>query len=283
MPMRSFALIGFPLGHTMSPPIHDRLFSLAGKKGDYRVWEIPPEQLQRERQALEKLAGFNVTIPHKIGILPLLSRLVPSAERYQSVNTVACTPEGMVGYNTDVDGFLGALEAAALPLAGKVCVLGCGGAGRMMCIEAVLHGCALTIGVRPSSLQRANTLKAELEAMRPGTAVEVALLENLAGPFDLLLNATPSGMFPKCDAMPVSPVLLEEVGGVFDCIYNPSSTKLLGRAKALGIPAIGGMHMLVWQAVVAHEIWDGSRYDPADISALVEEMQQKVDILFPRP
>ena len=107
--MNKYAVIGHPLGHSMSPFIHGRLFSLAGRSADYSCKDIAPEDLSAKSSELKSLNGYNITIPHKVPIIEFIDRLDKSAERYNSVNCVANTPDGSVGYNTDCDGFLRAV------------------------------------------------------------------------------------------------------------------------------------------------------------------------------
>lgn len=283
---RAFALTGYPLGHTMSPPLHQRLFAMAGREGEYQVLEIPPEELSSQVEELLALDGFNVTIPHKLGIIPYLDELSNSARRYGAVNTVKCG-EKSIGYNTDVDGFVRALAEAGVELKNKrVLVLGAGGAGRMMAIESCLGGCDVVVAIRMSSVPRAEALAADIRALRPDAKIRICLMDELLpligeeGGFDLLCNATPVGMYPKTDAMPAQEEVIKACGCVFDAIYNPGRTRLLEVAQRHGIPTVGGMSMLVWQAVAAHEIWDGDRYDPGDIQKLTEEMSQLVSLQF---
>ena len=107
--MISYALIGYPLGHTASPFIHRELFALSGREGDYAALEIPPQELPGRIEGLRALGGFNVTIPHKLAIQPLLDRLEESARLCGAVNTVKTDGGELVGYNTDMDGFLHAV------------------------------------------------------------------------------------------------------------------------------------------------------------------------------
>lgn len=276
---RKFTVIGHPLGHTMSPFIHDALFRLSGLPGEYGAQDIPPEELSARYADLRRLAGFNVTIPHKQAIIPLLDRLDESAARYGAVNTVACG-EQAVGYNTDAYGFLKALQTSGISLGGPVLLCGCGGVARTMAYECLLAGGPLTLAVRESDLPAARALAAELQQAIDDARVDIVRLDEAQGSFDLLINATPVGMYPRCDAMPVDEKLLAGCRHVFDAIYNPRKTLLLRVAERLGIPTVGGMPMLVWQAVRAHEIWDGTVYDLEDIRRLVEDSYAEMERLF---
>jgi len=228
-------VIGHPLGHSMSPFIHDRLFALSGRTASYGAQDIPPETLSDELpRLLEHAAGVNVTIPHKQAVIPLLDGLYGRAELYRSVNTIAVTPEGRFGYNTDADGFLHALGGSGIPLAGRVALLGCGGVGRTFACEAALAGCEIVNAVRDADLAAGEALLEYVRALKPGAACTLTTLNRLEGPFDLLINATPVGMYPHADASPVTAGLLHDVKAVFDAVYNPNSSanELLDRKMA---------------------------------------------------
>ena len=272
--MKQYALIGHPLGHTMSPPIHNRLFKLSGIQAQYDVLDIAPENLSEKMGEILSLDGVNVTIPHKISVIPFLSQLDASAERYGAVNVIDCKTK--TGYNTDVLGFTRAVAGLGGSLEGKTLLLGCGGAGRMMAIETAFCGGELTVAVRESDLPAANELKEEI-AEKTGKTVSVITIPEISGKFDLLLNATPLGMFPNVEVCPVPKEVILNCGCVFDAVYNPRETVLVKTALQNSIPAGGGMAMLVYQAVAAHEIWDGSQYDEADIKKLISDMSDLLE------
>lgn len=270
MSKRRFAVIGHPIGHTMSPFIHQRLFELAGQDGEYTVMDVPPEELGAAMKELDALAGYNITIPNKQRIIPLLDRLDSRAQLYGSVNTV-CNGSVRTGYTTDPDGFLKALEHGSIPLAGNVVILGCGGAARTFAFEAVQAGCRVTVAARPGSRARQEALAGEIREKLGGAEVSCCLLTDISGEYDLLINGTPVGMYPEVNGIPVSEKALSKCACVFDAVYNPLRTRLIEAAAANGSRAVGGMSMLVWQAVAAHRIWDGSEYDPQDIAQLADD------------
>ena len=200
-----------------------------------------------------------------------------SALRYNSVNCVANTQEGSVGYNTDCYGFLNSLKMNDISLDGKVLLLGCGGVGRMMAIESLLHGATLTIAIIEEARDMCNTLLAELNEKFPNVKVEVVLMSEITGSFDLVINSTPVGMFPKVDNCPLSDETISKCGAVFDAIYNPTETKLVQKFKAQGKKAVGGMAMLVLQAVKAHELWDNDTYSNDEIDEIIKQSNEKVE------
>lgn len=277
MSIKKFAVIGHPIGHTMSPFIHNRLFRLSGIEAEYTKLDIAPENLDDEyKNVLSKLDGYNITIPHKQNIIPLIDEIDGKAKMYGSVNTVANIDGVAKGYTTDPDGFLKALDAAGIVLDGRVVILGCGGVARTMAYEVVLKGLPLLFAVRKEDVEIAKSLCSEIENTVKGAKVRFCLIDELEGDIDVLVNATPLGMFPKVDVQPVSDSVINRCASVFDAVYNPLETVLIKKALANGAKAVGGMSMLVWQAVVAHEKWDGSVYDKDDIAKLCVDSAEEL-------
>lgn len=274
--MNKFALTGHPLGHSMSPLIHDRLFALSGFDAEpYQLLDIAPEDIPSSRDVFGEYLGMNVTIPHKQAVISLMDELGDSAKRYSSVNCIKNDNGRLIGYNTDCDGFLRSVEL--LPISGNVVVLGCGGVGRMMAIETALHGGALTLAVLPDDIKKAQILMAEILEKCSGASVKIADISALDGSYDLLVNATPVGMFPKTNACAVSDKVIENSLSFFDAVYNPTETLLMKKARALGKTAVGGASMLVYQAVKAHEIWYGGSFSTEDISEIILEVENEVN------
>ena len=275
----SYTLIGYPLGHSMSPMIHERLFALKGRDACYDLTEIAPEELAEKAESLKAYKGFNITIPHKQSIIPFLDEIGESARRYQSVNCVVNDGGKLIGYNTDCDGFLRSVEK--YPMDGRVLLIGCGGVGRMMAIEAARSGADLTIGIIPCDKERAALLTEEILAMKPDAKIRTVLTSTLDESFDVILNASPVGMYPKTDACPVSDALIEKCSYVFDVIYNPVETLLMKKARAYGKTAIGGSAMLVLQAVKAHEIWNNDFYTDEQVAEIIAAMEKQISEQFP--
>lgn len=277
--MRKFCLIGHPLGHSLSPQIHARLFELSGDNAEYTLEDIAPEELEGKFSFLEQFEGFNITIPHKVNIIKYCGGLADSAQRYQSVNTVS-NKHGKIGHNTDCAGFTKSIEMMGASLGSKVLLIGCGGVGRMMAIETALQGGDLTIAALESDKPLAEKAISEIRGMKPDARVKTAVIgaNGLCNAdlnnekFDLVLNASPVGMFPKTDRMPCAAEVLDGVKFVFDAVYNPRETLLVKTAREKGAKAMTGMAMLVLQAVAAHEIWDGVSYKKEDIDRLIEDL-----------
>lgn len=273
--MKHYGLLGFPLKHTMSPPIHQRLFELEGVSDfDYTLKEYSPEELSGKISDVLALDGFNITIPHKVEIIKYIDELADSAKRYNSVNCVVKKDGKYIGYNTDCDGFLRSIEAAGGKLDGTVLQCGCGGVGRMIAIECVRHGAKLTVSVPEGFEDTVEPVKEYARANGFSDDIKVVHPSEIEGKFDTLINASPVGMFPKVENCPVTEDIIANCGFVFDVIYNPERTKLMQTAEKHGIKTCGGMAMLVWQAVVAHEIWSGAKYNDSDIAKLISDMHK---------
>lgn len=276
---QKFAVIGHPIGHTMSPFIHNSLFALKGIEVEYLTLDIAPEKLSDEISGvLSALTGFNVTIPHKELIIPFMDHIDGSAKKYNAVNCVKNDGGRLYGYSTDAFGFTEALKAGGVSLSGKVLVLGSGGAARTLAREASDSGCDITIAVRDEDLQKAAELKLWLQ--ENGGKAAVARLEEVDGEYDLCINATPVGMYPHTGVMAITEEQLSRCKAVFDAVYNPRRTKLIETAENLGIKAIGGMAMLVWQAVKAHEHWYGATFEAAQVEKIIEDANREMERIF---
>lgn len=272
-----YGLTGYPLGHSMSPVIHKELFKLSGFDATYGLIETPPENLgQSFKETLSGLRGFNVTIPHKIDIIKYVDELSSRAELFGAVNTVDVREDKIVGHNTDCAGFLSALQMAYIELAGDVLLLGCGGVARMIAFESIIAGARLTIAVRKEDMDAANILKGEIEDKLNKTC-DIILLTECEPKYDLVINGTPVGMYPKVDACPVSKEVIQGARAVFDVIYNPQETVFIKYAKEAGVKYSGGLSMLVWQAAVAQEIWNGVKFSFEDIEKVIAVTQKELD------
>lgn len=265
-----FGLIGYPLGHSMSGVIHNQLFELSGLDATYDMIEVAPEDLETRFDAeLRDYRGFNVTIPHKINIIPKLDKLSDRAELFGAVNTVDVADGIVTGHNTDCIGFLRALEMADIPLAGNVLLCGSGGVARMIAFETILAGAELTIAVRPDDVEAANVIKTEIES-KIGKSCDIILLSEAKGGYDLVINGTPVGMYPHVDTCPVDKSVIQSSKAAFDVIYNPLETQFITYAKEAGLKYSGGLSMLVWQAAVAEEIWNGIKFSFDDIEKVID-------------
>jgi shikimate dehydrogenase len=257
-------LIGDPVAHTMSPAMHNAAFKKLGLDYIYLPFRVTPEGLPRAVAGMKALnvRGFNVTIPHKVSVIPLLDGLDPLAEKIGAVNTVVNDCGELRGYNTDATGFLRALLGSGVrPEDKNVVILGAGGAARAIAYILAENGAHLTIINRKLELDWAEDIaRLILEDFGREVIVLELLPRRLAKALpgaDILVNATSVGMSPAGGRSPVPARLLHRRLVVFDIVYNPVMTKLLREAKAAGARTIGGIDMLAWQGALAFEKWTG--------------------------
>lgn len=272
-----YQLLGKSLPHSLSPLIHKRLFEIKGKCGDYGLLECDENELLSAYSVLEGLCGYNITIPYKCDIIPYLSKLDESAKFYGAVNCVANRDGIAIGYNTDCDGFLLSVKSKNMPLDKKVLLIGCGGVGRMIAIECAKHGADLTIAYIPQAINTAQKLKEDILSLFPQASVTLVLSSEISGSYDLLINGSPVGMYPHTDACPVSDEVIDNCTYCFDVIYNPVETVLVKKFKAQGNEALGGAAMLVYQAVKAHEIWDGDLYTDDEVNTIIAQVEKVIN------
>lgn len=289
MKKQTFSLIGYPVGHTMSPFIHKELFRLSGLDADYTVLSLSPEELPKAKEQLLGLSGFNVTIPHKQAVIDLLDETSPKAALFSSVNTVKNTEGYLHGYTTDGDGFLQALRAGGIRPGGKALVLGSGGVSRVMAFELAeaAYFPDLTICVRESGLSSAHALaealQKHMDAQEKQIWLRVCQYEELDPneQFALAVNGTPAGMHPNNHTIPPLPEeLYQNIYAAFDAVYNPEYTLFLQKAEKAGAIAVGGMDMLVWQAAAAHKIWYGAEFDTEAVSDISRRAIDEMNRLF---
>ena len=273
--MKQFGLTGYPLGHSLSPVIHRELFKIGGINGEYNLFEISPDALKNEFSKLTGLDGFNVTIPHKIDVIPLLDELDERAALFGAVNTVK-PGKKLKGYNTDCYGFLRAIKMADIDLSGNVLLCGSGGVARMFAFEAALAGCSLTIAVRYNDIPSANILAEEIKNKLNKNA-KVLNLKEVNESYNLIINGTPVGMHPNINACILPKEIIQKADAVFDAIYNPEETLFVKYAKETGIKYSNGLSMLVWQAAVAEEIWNDIKFTEKDIQKVIEITKKELE------
>lgn len=245
-----YGLIGEKLGHSYSQMIHARL-------ADYRyeLREVAPEALDEFLEKRE-YRGLNVTIPYKQVVMKHCAELSPEAMEVGSVNTLLVRPDGsLFGHNTDIDGFIYMLRRGGIDPAGaKAVILGSGGTSLTACA-------ALTrLGAR------------EIVTVSRRGPIDYEALYARHADAEILVNATPVGMYPKNGVSPVELDRLPRVRGVADVIYNPEKTALILASQAKGIPAVSGLSMLVAQAWEAAERFAGHAIPAGRVEEIVSEI-----------
>ena len=256
-----YGLIGEKLGHSFSREIHEKLRGYA-----YELKELRPEEVGAFLTARE-FRGINVTIPYKETVIPYLDEVDSAAREIGAVNTVVNRGGKLYGYNTDFLGMRELMLREGIDPAGKkVLVLGSGGTSKT----------AMTVA---NSLGASVVLRVSRQKRDDCITYEEARTEHADA--EIIINATPVGMYPNTDASPVDLADYPKLSGVVDAIYNPLRTKLVLAAKARGIRATGGLFMLVWQAAAAAEYFTGVPGDPADVARVYGELlSQKENLVI---
>lgn len=268
-------LIGDPVAHSMSPAMHNAAFAAGGLDFIYVPFRVEKERLEEAIGGLRSLnmRGLNVTIPHKVAVIPFLDGLDELAGKIGAVNTIVNEEGRLTGHNTDAGGFLRALAESGIEPAGKkVVVLGAGGAARAIAFTLAGNGASPVILNRKLEFGWAVSLAGQLEqAFNMKVAARELTEANLEAALrraDILINATSVGMSPHANETPVPRRLLKAELAVFDVVYNPRKTRLLAEAAAAGAVTISGLEMLVWQGALAFELWTGHK---APVTLMREE------------
>lgn len=259
---RLVGLMGFPVGHSASPAMHQAAFRALGLDWLYVLLEVPPDLVGDAVRGLRALgfAGANVTIPHKRAVLPFVDALAPEAQRTGAVNTLVVDGTRIVGHNTDVTGFARAVADAGVDLRGAaVVVLGAGGAARAAAAACLAAGCRRVV----VAARRMEQGRALAEGLRGVEAVPMdpAALGPILETADLLVNATPMGMQGIGEGQRLvelaPPQRLPDGAAVLDMVYRPLRTPLLEAARQAGRRTITGAAMLLYQGAEAFELWTG--------------------------
>ena len=261
---KSLGIIGYPLGHSLSPLFQQAGLDKIGFDAKYNVWPTPSSELANRVTSLRdpNILGANVTVPHKEAVIPFLDDLDATAEKLQAVNTILHTGTKLTGFNTDMGGFLNALEIdAKFDVQQKtVIVIGAGGSARAITTGLALKG-AKSITILNRSQSRSESLASELTHYN--VAITAMALNHdtirLLSPPDLLVNCTPFGMAGGDLEGKIPPIsaLLSPATLVTDLVYNPSKTPLLHQAEELGAQTLGGLPMLIYQGAASFKIWTG--------------------------
>jgi shikimate dehydrogenase len=271
-----YALIGDPIGHSLSPYIHNAAFKYLKLDFVYVTFKVTRKNVKEALQGARALGirGLNVTMPLKTAVIQHLDKLDSNAIKIGAVNTILNEDGKLIGYNTDGLGALNTLKAKGQNPAGKnILILGAGGAARAVAFALCKEANAITILNR--TLEKAKALTEELsknfnKKISYGELNGKTLRKEIEKA-DILLNATSVGMAPHENETPVDMKFLHSNLTVFDLVYNPSETRLLREAKAVGAKTVNGICMLIHQGALSFEIWTG-RKAPIDVMMRACEM-----------
>lgn len=272
--MIQLGLIGYPLGHSLSPKIHAAALSACGLEGDYSLFPIPSEDKQGLKDLLARvrsgeITGLNVTIPHKQNVIEFMDELTPTAKVIGAVNTIHMRENKLIGDNTDALGFLADVKRfignRELGIGKSAIVLGAGGSARAVVYALVNDGWNVSIAAR--RIEQAEQLANSF----PTHHFSLTTFDLQPVSFDLIVNTTPLGMTPNTESSPLPENLsLPANTFVYDLVYNPRETKLVRDARAQGLNASTGLGMLIEQAALAFETWTGHNPPREVLYAAVE-------------
>ncbi len=280
--VKKFALIGYPLEHSMSEYIHLAGFKSMGVNATYEILPTPPEELSDRIKYLRTngYSGFNVTIPLKLPVTLFLDEIDPSSSVVNAINTVMIDPQtnALRGYNTDAKGFISAIPQDFALYGKTVAILGTGGAARAA-ITALAQKQVKEISLYTRNIANCIELADYLRKTFPNitfNAYQIDQFKDFSN-VNILVNATPIGM--SGSAVGYTPAEEDELRTlpndalVYDVIYNPKKTNLIRLAQKLNLKYINGVDMLVWQAYEAQKIWTGRTPDFKDMKiALLENL-----------
>lgn len=246
-------IFGYPIEHTLSPRMHNAAFRELHLDMVYVAFRVTPADLPEAVRSVRSLnmRGVNVTVPHKERAIPLVDRVDEEASFIGAINTIVHSDGFLTGYNTDGRGFISALSEAGISPAGKdICIVGAGGAARA--ISYYLSEQAMRVSLYDVDLPKSQKLRDDLARIRDN----VFLLDDMReiGKPDMIINATPLGLKPD-DPLPLKPDFISENMVVCDLVYK--QTALLREASKRGALTMDGSGMLLWQGVLAFELWTG--------------------------
>ena len=272
------AVIGHPIGHSLSPALHNAAFTALQLPFVYVAHDVQPGCVGRALDGIRVLGyrGLSVTIPHKVEAMGAVDEVDPTAKAIGCINTVVNEEGRLLGSNSDGRGALNALREAGCDPAGKnVLVLGSGGAARAIAITLACEAPPARIGILGVEAEERQRLVRDVQERGQVAATTTAhltpdTLRDELGTADVLLHCSPIGMHPNEDASLVPAELLRPDLLVFDAVYNPRRTRLLREAAAAGCPLVEGLEMFLGQAAVQFELWTG-RPAPRDVMRRVVE------------
>ena len=278
---RTCGLIGNPVEHTMSPVIHNSLADMFGHDLVYVPFHVE-KNLQKAIEGAYALniLGMNVTVPYKSEVMQYLVETDKKAEQIGAVNTLVRTEHGYKGYNTDMPGLYRAMKEEGIELTGeKVLVLGAGGVARAVAVLAAEKG-AEKICILNRTIEKAKSIVAEIKEMMPQAdivALALSSYEELEGEEWIGIQATSVGMSPNLDAVVIEePGFYRKLKVGYDLIFNPYETKFMKLTKSAGKEAYNGLKMLLYQGIIAYELWNGIKVTKEQAETVFEAMQEEM-------
>ena len=257
-------IIGHPISHSMSPIMHNVALNDLNLDYIYIAFNVMPKDLKNALNGVKalKIHGMNITIPHKGTVIPYLDKIDPLAQKIGAVNTLKLINDLLVGKNTDAAGFKQSLNDAKINPSGlDVLIIGSGGAAKAVSYSLIESVNRLIIfnRTKQNAEQLVNTLKKDSESQIIAKKLSKSNLANEIKKTDLLINATPVGMYPSHHESVIAPDMFHKDMAVFDLIYNPLETQLIKDAKIAGCKTLNGIDMLINQGALAFEWWTNKK------------------------
>ncbi|MBQ3125323.1 MAG: shikimate dehydrogenase [Clostridia bacterium] len=272
---QQLAVIGDPADHSFSPVMHNFISGYMGKDYTYSAFTVKSENLGDAISGMRAMGfrGMNVTAPHKIEVMQYLDEISPEAKLLGSVNTIVNNNGHLIGYNTDSEGFYMSLQNAGIPTENKdILVMGCGG--------VVIPALVRIIKSNPKSITLVNRTKSKAEKLAKnifditGFGIKTTVENDT---FDLIINTTSAGMGKQIDTLPWDSIpelsgtdFITEKSSAVDMIYNPERTKFLKLAEEKGAKVINGLDMLIYQGILAYELFTDTKL-PDNIAELLRK------------
>lgn len=291
-------LIGYPVGHSVSPVIHNTLAELYGKNLVYVPLPVEPGKLGSAIAGADAFgfAGMNVTVPYKSEVIPFLSEIDPLAKQIGAVNTLVRTAGGYKGYNTDMPGLYRAMCADGVTIAGEeVILLGAGGVARAIAF-LLLHKGAKRIHILNRGKERAENLAEEVNRAAAESRAKIPGGEEREDPFAaaygleeyrklntgrkyLVLQATNVGMYPHTEHAVIEEAdfyRMVKVG--YDVIFNPTTTRFMELVRQAGGEAYNGLKMLLYQGLIAWELWNEMQVSEKAAAEVYRKMEEALGV-----
>lgn len=279
---RTCGLIGNPVEHTLSPLIHNTLAARLGQELVYVPFHVEQGRLAEAVKGAEALniLGLNVTVPYKSEVIACLAEIDGLARNIGAVNTLVRTTDGYKGYNTDMEGLYRAMQSEGIKIEGEqIILLGAGGAARAVAWLCAAKG-AEKVYLLNRTLDRAQTVAEEVnvsagrEAVRPMRLADYAAIPE--GKY-LAIQGTSVGLSPNNeDVVIADAAFYEKVHTGFDLIYNPWETKFMRLVKAHGGRAYNGLKMLLYQGIIAYELWNGVEVSESEARIVYESLRNAI-------
>lgn len=279
-------LIGYPVGHSVSPVIHNSLAEIYGQNLVYVPLPVKPGKLQKAIEGADAFgfSGMNVTVPYKSEVIPCLKEIDPLAKRIGAVNTLVRTEGGYKGYNTDMPGLYRAMRADGVRIEGEeVILLGAGGVARaiafLLCEKGAGHVCILN-----RSLERAEKVAEEVNARAGTGSFAAALALHEYGRLDtgrkyLVIQATNVGMYPHTGQAVIEDAAFYRLAKTgYDVIFNPTRTRFMELVERAGGEAYHGLKMLLYQGIIAYELWNGTEVSDEAAEVIYRKMEKALGV-----